>query len=654
MPPSTPLLDRVKFPPDLRNFSPAQLRQVADELREDLIATVSQTGGHLGAGLGVIELTVAMHHLFEAPRDKIIWDVGHQVYPHKILTGRRDRMHTIRQGDGLSGFSKRAESEYDPFGAAHASTSVSAALGFAVARDLEGQNHRVIAVIGDGALTGGLAFEGLNNAGAMANRLIVILNDNEMSIAPPVGAVSKYLGRVFSAHKYIKMREFGSHVKGSLPPPFNIAAELVGIADEYAHKALGEGGMFRDLGFRYFGPVDGHDLDQLIPAMRYVRDHDQKGPVLLHVLTRKGKGFPPAENSKDKYHGVGKFDVSTGKLHKSASAAPSYTKVFSDSLIREAENDRRIVAITAAMPSGTGLDKFAAKFPNRTFDVGLAEQHAVTFAAGLAAEGYRPFAAIYSTFLQRAFDQIVHDVAIQGLPVRFAIDRAGYVGADGQTHCGAFDLAYLGCIPGLVIMAPSDEAELVHMVRTAAAWDEGPIAFRYPRGAGTGIQLPAEGQILPHGRGRLIREGSRAAILSCGTRLADCLSAADMLKEHSHDVTVADARFVKPLDADLVTRLAREHDALISVEEGSTGGFATQVFHLLADAGLLDSGLKFRPMVMPDRFLDQDTPQCQVKKAGLDAAQNQKHSTQGDRCAISFRLNCGSESIHCHPCAVFR
>lgn len=615
----TPLLDRVEYPSDLKNFGLEQLEQLAKEIRLDLIDTVSQTGGHLGAGLGVVELTVALHHLFEAPDDKIIWDVGHQVYPHKILTGRRDRMNTIRQGGGLSGFTKRAESEYDPFGAAHASTSISSALGFAVARDLAGRDNKVVAVIGDGALTGGMAFEGLNNAGDLANQLIVILNDNEMSIAPPVGAISNYLSRIFSAHKYIKMREIGSQVKGALPTPFKVAAELVEIADKYAHQAIGDGGIFRDLGFDYFGPVDGHDFNQLVPALRYVRDRDDDGPVLLHVLTRKGKGFAPAEKSDDKYHGVGKFDVKTGQLHKSAPTAPSYTSVFSDSLIREAETDEKIVAITAAMPSGTGLDKFALRFPDRTFDVGLAEQHAVTFAAGLAAEGFRPFAAIYSTFLQRAFDQIVHDVAIQNLPVRFAMDRAGYVGADGQTHCGAFDLAYLGCIPNLVIMAPADEAELVHMVKTAAVWDEGPIAFRYPRGTGTGKNLPDVGEILEMARGRILHEGKRIAILSIGTRLADCLAAADELKEFDLDVTVADARFVKPVDVDLILRLASEHEILVTVEEGSVGGFATQVFHVLANNGLLDSGLKIRPMVMPDKFLDQDTPSRQVAAANLDA-----------------------------------
>lgn len=619
MPTSTPLLDLIRTPADLRNFSPVQLRQISDELRQDLISTVSQTGGHLGASLGVVELTVCLHHLFDTPEDKIIWDVGHQVYPHKILTGRRDRMNTIRQGGGLSGFTKRSESEYDPFGAAHASTSVSAGLGFAVARDLAKQNHKVVAVIGDGALTGGLAFEGLNNAGAMSNRLIVILNDNEMSIAPPVGAVAKYLSNIFSAQKFMKIRDFGSQVKGALPSPLKLAAELVEVADDYAQKAIGDGGIFKDLGFRYFGPVDGHDLNQLIPALRYVRDHDEKGPIILHILTRKGKGFGPAEESEDKYHGVGKFDVKTGKLHKSVPNAPSYTKVFSDSLIREAENDSKVIAITAAMPSGTGLNKFADRFPERTFDVGLAEQHAITFAAGLAAEGYKPFAAIYSTFLQRAFDQIVHDVAIQNLPVRFAIDRAGYVGADGQTHCGAFDLAYLSCIPELVVMAPADESELVHMVKTAVNWNEGPIAFRYPRGAGTGVKLPKEGQVLSHAKGRLIREGSQAAILSCGTRLADCLAAADALKKNKISVTVADARFVKPIDHDLISQIARNHEILITVEEASIGGFATQVFHYLANQGLLDGGLKFRPIVMPDKFLDQDTPHRQVQEANLDS-----------------------------------
>ena len=615
---STPMLDRINNPSDLRNFSLSQLRQIADEVRQDLIDTVSQTGGHLGAGLGVVELTVSLHHLLETPKDKIIWDVGHQVYPHKILTGRRDRMNTIRQGGGLSGFSKRAESEYDPFGAAHASTSVSAALGFAVARDLKDEDHKVIAVIGDGALTGGLAFEGLNNAGAMANRLIVILNDNEMSIAPPVGAISKYLSNVFSAHKIIKMRELGSQVKGTLPSPFKYAAELVEIADDYAKKTLGDGGIFKDLGFNYYGPVDGHNFNQLLPALRYVRDHDKKGPVLLHVLTKKGKGFAPAEKSYDKYHGVGKFDVKTGQLQKSSPGAPSYTKVFSDSLILEAENDSQIVAITAAMPSGTGLDKFQKKFPERTFDVGLAEQHAVTFAAGLAAEGYKPFVAIYSTFLQRAFDQIIHDVAIQNLPVRFAIDRAGFVGADGQTHCGAFDLAYLGCIPSLVIMAPADESELFHMVRTAVAWNEGPIAFRYPRGTGTGVEIPSRAKILPHAKGRILKEGSKVAILSCGTRLADCLSAAEALNSSKISATVADARFVKPLDVDLITQLAKNHEAIVTVEEGSIGGFSTQVFHLLAESKLLDGVLKFRPIVMPDKFIDQDTPKRQIIEAKLD------------------------------------
>lgn len=618
---STPLLDRVKIPADLRNFSIPQLKQLSKEIRLDLINTVSQTGGHLGAGLGVVELTVALHYLFDAPEDKIIWDVGHQVYPHKILTGRRERMNTIRQGDGLSGFTKRDESEYDPFGAAHASTSISSALGFAVARDLEGKDHNVIAVIGDGALSGGLAFEGFNNAGALGNRLIVILNDNEMSIAPPVGAVSNYLSKIFSAYQYIKVREIGSKVKGALPSPFKVAAELAEVAEKYAHKAVGDGGIFRDLGFEYFGPIDGHDLDQLVSALRYLKEREDEGPVLLHTLTYKGKGFAPAEKSDDKYHGVGTFDVATGRLHKSSPGAPSYTKVFSDSLIREAERDEKIVAITAAMPSGTGVDKFSEKFPERTFDVGLAEQHAVTFAAGLAAEGLRPFAVIYSTFLQRAFDPIIHDVAIQNLPVRFAIDRAGYVGADGQTHCGAFDLAYLGCIPNFVIMAPADEAELVHMVKTAAVWDEGPIAFRYPRGSGTGVDLPEAGQILDIGQGRLIREGSRVALLSCGTRLADCLAAADQLAESKLDITVADARFVKPIDIDLLLRLAREHDILVTVEEGSVGGFSTQVFHALANHGMLDKGLKIRSLVMPDRFLDQDTPQRQVEMAKLDSEQ---------------------------------
>ncbi|MCY3879385.1 MAG: 1-deoxy-D-xylulose-5-phosphate synthase [Rhodobacteraceae bacterium] len=614
MPKPTPLLDRIDKPDDLRNLSPAQLRQLADEVRSDLIETVSNTGGHLGAGLGVVELTVALHHIFDAPHDKIIWDVGHQVYPHKILTERRHRMHSLRQGGGLSGFSKRSESEYDPFGAAHASTSVSAALGFAVARDLSHGSNRVVAVIGDGALTGGLAFEGLNNAGAMANRMIVILNDNEMSIAPPVGAMAKYLSRIFSSKEFVTIREIGTQLKEALPGAFKAAAEF---ADGYARRLISSGVLFEELGFHYFGPVDGHDMDQLIPILRYVRDYPGKGPLLLHVITRKGNGFPPAESSEDKYHGVGKFDSETGEMETKALSAPSYTRVFSDSLIREAQADDRIVAITAAMPSGTGIDRFALQFPHRVFDVGLAEQHSVTFAAALAAEGMKPFVAVYSTFLQRAVDQIIHDVAIQDLPVRFALDRAGFVGADGQTHCGAFDIAYMGCVPGMVLMAAADEAELVHMVATAAAWDESPIAFRYPRGAGTGIALPQSGEVLRIGEGRMMREGTDAAILSYGARLADCLAAAEQLQNEGISVSVADARFAKPLDTVLLDRLAHRHEALITVEEASIGGFAAQVSHHLAFAGAFDDGLRFRPMVMADRFIDHDTPQRQLEQAGL-------------------------------------
>ncbi len=612
---STQILDQISKPSDLRNFNTAQLKQLANEVRHELIATVSQTGGHLGAGLGVVELTVALHHLFDAPQDKIIWDVGHQVYPHKMLTGRRFQMHTIRQGGGLSGFSKRSESEFDPFGAAHASTSVSAALGFAVARDLKGEQHNVVAVIGDGALTGGMAFEGLNNSGAMANKLIVIVNDNEMSIAPPVGAMSKYLTRLFSTKEFVTIREFGTQLKDALPSPIKAAAE---IADGYARRILQGGGLFEELGFRYVGPVDGHNLDHLIPVLRLLRDYENRGPILLHVITKKGKGFAPAESSDDKFHGVGKFDVATGKMHKSAGGAPTYTRVFSNALICEAQKDNDIVAVTAAMPSGTGLDRFSAVFPDRTFDVGLAEQHAVTFAAGMAAEGLKPFVSIYSTFLQRAFDQIIHDVAIQNLPVRFALDRAGFVGADGQTHCGAFDLTYLCCIPELVVMAPADEAELVHMVATAVAWDNGPIAFRYPRGAGTGIRMPLIGKVIPHGKGRILKQGTRVALFSCGARLQDCISAAEQLEQQGISATVADARFVKPLDEELAVRLAQEHEALVTVEEASIGGFSAQVTQALAFAGQFDSGLKFRPMVMPDRFIDHDTPQRQLCEAKLD------------------------------------
>ena len=615
--PETPLLDTINEPRDMKGLKPGQLRQLADELRAETIEAVSVTGGHLGAGLGVVELTVALHYLFDAPGDKIVWDVGHQVYPHKILTGRRDRIRTLRQGDGLSGFTKRAESEYDPFGAAHASTSISAALGFSVARDLQGGDNKVVAVIGDGAMTGGMAFEGLNNAGAMDNKLIVILNDNDMSIAPPVGALSAYLSRLISSKSYRSLRDIGLHLSERFPRTVQKSAQR---AESYVRGMLTGGTLFEELGCFYVGPIDGHNMDHLIPVLRNARDDDADGPVLVHVITRKGKGYAPAESSADNYHGVGKFDVATGEFAGGGSNLPSYTRVFADSLIDQARRDDRIVAITAAMPSGTGIDRFGQAFPDRTFDVGLAEQHAVTFAAGLAADGMKPFAAIYSTFLQRAFDQIVHDVAIQGLPVRFALDRAGYVGADGQTHCGAFDIAYMGCLPGMVLMAAADEGELVRMVATAVAIDDRPCAFRYPRGSGVGVPLPEDPEALEIGKGRIVREGTQVALLSYGARLQDCLEAAGTLETHGLSTTVADARFAKPLDEDLVADLAANHRILVTVEEGSVGGFATQVMHALAHKGVFDAGLAFRPMVMPDAFLDQDTPQRQVQSAGLDAA----------------------------------
>ena len=614
MAPKTPLLDQIKSPKDLKNFKPDQLQQIADELRAETIDSVSVTGGHLGAGLGVVELTVALHYLFDTPDDKIVWDVGHQVYPHKILTGRRDRIRTLRQGGGLSGFTKRTESEYDPFGAAHASTSISAALGFSVASDLQGTHNKAIAVIGDGAMTGGMAYEALNNAGAMHNKLIVILNDNDMSIAPPVGALSAYLSRLISSKSYRSLRDIGLHMSEKFPRTIKKAAQR---AEEYARGMLTGGTLFEELGFFYVGPIDGHNMEHLIPVLKNVRDDEAEGPVLVHVVTQKGKGYEPAEQSDDKYHGVGKFDVVTGALDKGKANAPSYTKVYAQSLIQEARDDDKIVAITAAMPSGTGIDLFEHEFPTRTFDVGLAEQHAITFAAGLAADGMKPFATIYSTFLQRAFDQIVHDVALQNLPVRFAMDRAGYVGADGQTHCGAFDVAYMACLPNMIVMAPSDEAELVHMVATAADIDSQPSALRYPRGEGVGAEMPERGQVLPIGKGRILREGTKIALLSYGTRLQDCLDAAEELNAHGLSTTVADARFAKPLDEDMVRRLAAEHEVLVTVEEGSVGGFAAQVSQFLAMAGIFDAGLKFRPLVMPDVFFDQDSPRKQVEFAGL-------------------------------------
>ncbi|MGQ3285659.1 1-deoxy-D-xylulose-5-phosphate synthase [Bosea sp. (in: a-proteobacteria)] len=614
--PETPLLDGVTSPADLRRLSHHQLRQLADELRAETIDAVSVTGGHLGAGLGVVELTVALHHLFDTPRDTLIWDVGHQAYPHKILTGRRDRIRTLRQGGGLSGFTKREESEFDPFGAAHTSTSISAGLGFAVARDLKGEDGHVVAVIGDGAMSAGMAYEAMNNAGALGKRLIVILNDNDMSIAPPVGALSAHLAKLLSGKTYLSLRDQGRQLTRRLGRGLD---SKITRAVEHARGYLTGGTLFDQLGFYYVGPIDGHNLDHLVPVLRNVRDAPN-GPILVHVVTQKGKGYAPAEATADKYHAVVKFDVASGVQEKTVSSAPAYTKVFSQALLREAARDEGIVAITAAMPSGTGLDAFAKAHPSRFFDVGIAEQHAVTFAAGLACQGLKPVCAIYSTFLQRAFDQIVHDVALQKLPVRFAIDRAGLVGADGATHAGAFDTAYLGCLPGFVLMAAADEADLVHMVATACAHDEGPIALRYPRGEGLGVALPETGTPLEIGRGRVLREGTRVAILSYGARLGECLLAAETLDGMGLSTTVADARFAKPLDRALIRRLARNHEALITVEEGSVGGFGSFVLHALADDGLFEAGLKIKTLTLPDRFQDQDTQARMYAAAGLDAA----------------------------------
>jgi 1-deoxy-D-xylulose-5-phosphate synthase len=626
-PPETPLLDRVECPADLRNFSAEQLRELADELRAETIHAVSTTGGHLGASLGVVELTVALHAVFETPHDRLIWDVGHQAYPHKILTGRRRRIRTLRQGGGLSGFTRRAESDYDPFGAAHASTSISAGLGMAVARDLraaqgEPVERHVICVIGDGAMSAGMAYEAMNNAGALRSRLIVILNDNDMSIAPPVGAMSAYLSRLISSRSFLTLRDLAARMARHLSKGIERTARR---AEEYARGMLTGGTLFEELGFYYVGPIDGHNLDHLLPVLRNVREAEERGPILLHVVTRKGNGYPPAEASADKYHAVSRFNVITGEQAKSPPQSgkvvpPTYTRVFADALIAEAERDPAIVAITAAMPSGTGLDRFAKRFPERCFDVGIAEQHAVTFAAGLATEGIKPFCAIYSTFLQRAYDQVVHDVAIQSLPVRFAIDRAGLVGADGQTHAGSFDLVYLGCLPGMVLMAPADEAELVHMVATAAAIGDRPSAVRYPRGEGVGVALPERGEVLPIGRGRVLREGVAVAILSLGTRLGAALKAADELAARGLPTTVADARFAKPLDEQLVGLLARHHELLVVLEEGAVGGFGASVLQYLAWNGLLDTGLKVRPMALPDRFLEHDSPAAQLAIAGLTHA----------------------------------
>jgi 1-deoxy-D-xylulose-5-phosphate synthase len=615
--PLTPTLDRVTFPSDLKALSDRELRTLADELRAETISAVSVTGGHLGAGLGVVELTVALHAVFNAPRDKIIWDVGHQCYPHKILTGRRERIRTLRTEGGLSGFTKRSESPYDPFGAAHSSTSISAALGFAMAAQLGGDAGDAIAVIGDGSMSAGMAFEAMNNAGALKKRMFVVLNDNEMSIAPPVGALSAYLSRMYAGEPFQELKSAAKGMVSLLPEPFQMGAKR---AKEMLKGIAVGGTLFEELGFSYIGPIDGHDLDQLLPVLRTVQAR-ATGPTLIHVLTKKGKGYAPAEAARDRGHATAKFDVLTGEQVKAKSNAPSYTKVFAQALIAEAERDDKIVAITAAMPDGTGLDLFGARFPKRCFDVGIAEQHAVTFSAGLAAGGMKPFCTIYSTFLQRGYDQVVHDVAIQRLPVRFAIDRAGLVGADGATHAGSFDVAFLANLPGMVVMAAADEAELVHMVATAVAHDDGPIAFRYPRGEGTGVEMPVRGVPLEIGKGRIIQQGKRVALLSFGTRLAEVQKAAESLAAKGLTPTIADARFAKPLDREMILALAAEHEALITIEEGAIGGFGSHVAQLLADEGVFDSGLKFRAMVLPDIFIDQASPEAMYRVAGMDAAQ---------------------------------
>ena len=627
----TPLLDTVKFPADLRKLEKSQLRQLADELRAEMIDAVSVTGGHLGSGLGVVELTTAIHYVFNTPDDRLVFDVGHQCYPHKILTGRRDRIRTLRQGGGLSGFTKRSESEYDPFGAAHAATSISAATGFAEASRHLGKNTTSIAVIGDGSMSGGMAYEGLNNAGHLGSKLVVILNDNDMSIAPPVGAMSAYLARASSSGVYQGFRSFGKQLAKRLPKAIY---KQLAKAEEYGRGMVSGGTLFEELGFYYVGPIDGHNLDQLVPVLENVRDM-KEGPVLVHVVTRKGAGYPFAEEAADKYHGVAKFDVVSGKQQKGTPNAPAYQKVFAKTLIKEAEKDDKIIGITAAMPSGTSLDMFAEVFPDRCYDVGIAEQHAVTFAAGMAADGMKPFAAIYSTFLQRAYDSVVHDVAIQNLPVRFPMDRAGLVGADGSTHAGSFDIAYLGCLPNMVVMASGDEVELMHMTATAAAYDEGPIAFRYPRGEGVGIDMPEQGKILEIGKGRIMREGTKVALLALGGRLQEALKAADLLEAQGISTTVADARFAKPLDHDLIMQLARHHEAVITVEEGSRGGFGAFVLHFLSDQGVLDNGLKIRTMTLPDVFQDQDSPAKMYDTARLNAA----HIVERARQALGMESN---------------
>jgi len=613
--PVTPLLDRISCSGDVKKLEQEQLRQLADEVRADMIDTVSQTGGHLGAGLGVVELTVALHYVFDLPRDKLIWDVGHQCYPHKILTGRRERMRTIRQGGGLAGFTKRTESAYDPFGAGHSSTSISAGLGMAISRDLRGSDENIIAVIGDGSMSAGMAYEAMNNAGALKSRLIVILNDNDMSIAPPVGAMSAYLARLLSSRSFLNLRDFAKNIVKRFPRTISEKAKR---AEEYARGMATGGTLFEEMGFYYVGPVDGHNMDHLLPVLENVRDAGA-GPVLIHVVTKKGKGYRFAEEAKDKYHGVSKFNVITGAQSKSTPKAPSYTGVFARALTREARKDDKIIAITAAMPSGTGLDKFAEIFPDRCFDVGIAEQHAVTFAAGMATEGFKPFVAIYSTFLQRAYDQVVHDVAVQNLPVRFALDRAGLVGADGPTHAGSFDITYLATLPNFVVMAAADEVELVHMVATAAAIDDRPSAIRYPRGEGVGLPLPEEGEILEIGKGRIMQQGAHIAILSLGTRLQEAMKAAEALKAHGLTTTVADARFAKPLDHAMIRDLALNHEVLITIEEGAIGGFGSHILDYLTNEGLLENGLRVRTLKLPDVFQEQNSPDIMYQQAGLCA-----------------------------------
>jgi len=612
----TSLLDQVNYPSDLRKLKEEELKQLVKELREELIDVVSTTGGHLGAGLGVVELTIALHYVFDTPKDKLVWDVGHQAYPHKIITGRRDRIRTLRKGGGLSGFTKRSESEYDTFGAAHSSTSISSSLGMAVAKSLSKDSNHVIAVIGDGAMSAGMAYEAMNNAGAMKSKLIVVLNDNDMSIARPVGAMSSYLAKLLSGKTYFSFRETIKSITSIFSKKFK---DKAGKAEVFIRDIVSGGTLFNELGFYYVGPIDGHNLDSLIPVLNNVKNLKYDGPILVHVVTKKGKGYKPAEDSRDKYHGVSKFNVVTGKQSKPKSNTPSYTKVFANTLIKHAENDTKIIGITGAMPSGTGMDIFGKKFPDRMFDVGIAEQHAVTFAAGLTTEGYKPFAAIYSTFLQRAYDQVVHDVAIQNLPVRFAIDRAGLVGADGPTHAGAFDITYLSTLPNFVVMAASDEAELVRMVNTAVSINDKPCAFRYPRGNGLGVELPEISEILELGKGKVVKEGSKVAILSFGTRLQECLKAAGKLDAQGISTTVADARFAKPLDQKLIMDLCLHHEVLITIEEGSIGGFGSHIFQLLSERGIFDKGLKIRSMILPDRFIDQDTPENMYKAAGLDA-----------------------------------